>query len=77
MSDTCEVRTHAGYPTGLAGQRLNHSAKVSFSYLFIIIRELKVRTHIKVNYIAYHWKIIEQTRLGAFSKLTKIDSSGC
>ena len=28
-SDTCEVRTHAGYPTGLAGQRLNHSAKLS------------------------------------------------
>ena len=31
MSDTCEVRTHAGYPTGLAGQRLNHSAKLSVS----------------------------------------------
>ena len=31
MSDSCEVRTHAGYPTGLAGQRLNHSAKLSVS----------------------------------------------
>ena len=30
-SDTCEIRTHAGEPTGLAGQRLNHSAKVSTS----------------------------------------------
>ena len=29
ISDTWEVRTLAGYPIGLAGQRLNHSAKVS------------------------------------------------
>ena len=28
-SDTWEIRTLAGEPTGLAGQRLNHSAKVS------------------------------------------------
>ena len=39
-SDTCEVRTHAGEPTGLAGQRLNHSAKVS-SLPFLGLKLLK------------------------------------
>ena len=34
--DTCGVRTHAGYPTGLAGQRLNHSAKVSISEEYVM-----------------------------------------
>ena len=28
-SDSCEIWTHAGEPTALAGQRLNHSAKES------------------------------------------------
>ena len=28
-SDTCGIRTHAGRPNGLAGRRLNHSAKLS------------------------------------------------
>lgn len=28
MDDTCEIRTHAPEGTGLAGQRVNHSAKV-------------------------------------------------
>ena len=32
-SDSCEIRTHTGCPTNLAGKRLNHSAKLS-SYSF-------------------------------------------
>lgn len=28
-NDACETRTHAGNPNGLAGRRLNHSAKAS------------------------------------------------
>jgi hypothetical protein len=27
--DSCEIRTHAGFPNNLAGYRLNHSAKLS------------------------------------------------
>ena len=41
ISDTWEVRTLAGYPIGLAGQRLNHSAKVSnyaIRVLFILLK---------------------------------------
>ena len=28
--DSCEIRTHAGFPNNLAGYRLNHSAKLSY-----------------------------------------------
>ena len=41
-SDTCEVRTHAGEPTALAGQRLNHSAKVSTTVFSALLALLKV-----------------------------------
>ena len=44
ISDTCEVRTHAGYPTGLAGQRLNHSAKVSATAFYLPKALIKSKT---------------------------------
>ena len=37
--DSCEIRTHAGCPTGLAGQRLNHSAKLS---LLLMEKKFKI-----------------------------------
>ena len=33
ISDTCRIRTCAGGPIGLAGRRLNHSAKVADAFL--------------------------------------------
>ena len=42
-SDTWEVRTLAGEPIALAGQRLNHSAKVSATISFRPVATLKDR----------------------------------